>query len=291
MKNFFKVMAVVLIAVVFVAMAVASGGDSSDGDKKEISGGEKNNEAITIEEQVLFDHDGVVVTAKEYVHDSIWGDGIKVLVENNSDKDTGVGNTALIVNDYMVFDLFSSTVAAGKKSTETIYISSSDLENAGISNIGKIELYMHTFDPDTYMTTYEADAVTIKTSAFEMMDTESKVSGNELYNKDGIKIIGKYVEADTFWGTSVLLYIENNTDNNISVSCDDLSVNGFMVTPLFSSTVYSGKKAVDDITIFESDLEENGIEKVESIELKFHIYDNDTYNTIADSDVVTITVG
>lgn len=291
MKNFFKVMAVVLIAVVFVAMAVASGGDSSDGDKKEISGGEKNNEAITIEEQVLFDHDGVVVTAKEYVHDSIWGDGIKVLVENNSDKDTGVGNTALIVNDYMVFDLFSNTVAAGKKSTETIYISSSDLENAGISNIGKIELYLHTFDPDTYMTTYEADAVTIKTSAFETMDTESEVSGNELYNKDGIKIIGKYVEEDTFWGTSVLLYIENNTDNNISVSCDDLSVNGFMVTPLFSSTVYSGKKAVDDITIFESDLEENGIEKVESIELKFHIYDADTYDTIADSDVVTITVG
>ena len=45
--------------------------------------------------------------------------------------------------------------------------------------------------------------------------------------------------------------------------------------------------AVEDITIFSSDLEENGIEKIEDVELKFHIYDAETYDTIADSDVIT----
>ena len=61
--------------------------------------------AVTIDEQVLFEQDGIVVTATEYTTDSIWGDGIKLLLENNSDKDISVGCNALMVNDYMITDL------------------------------------------------------------------------------------------------------------------------------------------------------------------------------------------
>ena len=74
----------------------------------------------SINEQVLVDQDGIKITATEYVTDSIWGDGIKLLVENNSAKDYTIGCDALIVNDYMITDLFSADVAAGKKSNEVM---------------------------------------------------------------------------------------------------------------------------------------------------------------------------
>ena len=51
--------------------------------------------------------------------------------------------------------------------------------------------------------------------------------------------------------------------------------------------MYDGKKAIDDITVFSSDLEENGIESIEDVELKFHIYDADSYSTITDTDPIT----
>jgi hypothetical protein len=35
-----------------------------------------------------------------------------------------------------------------------------------------------------------------------------------------------------------------------------------------------------------SELEDNGIESIDDVELKFHIYDADTYDTITDSDVI-----
>ena len=73
----------------------------------------------SINEQVLVDQDGIKITATEYVTDSIWGDGIKLLVENNSARDYTIGCDALIVNDYMITDLFSADVAAGKKSIVT----------------------------------------------------------------------------------------------------------------------------------------------------------------------------
>ncbi len=65
-------------------------------------------------------------------------------------SDIGVGCDALIVNDYMITDLFSATVAAGKKANEVMYLLSSELRAAGIENVGQIEIYMHTFEADSY---------------------------------------------------------------------------------------------------------------------------------------------
>lgn len=88
-------------------------------------------------------------------------------------------------------------------------------------------------------------------------------------------------------GTAFLLYIENTSGKNVGISVDNMSVNGYMMTPYFSTTVYDGKKAIDDITILSSELEDNGIESIDQVELKFHIYNADSYDTIADSDTIT----
>lgn len=235
---------------------------------------------ITIEEQVLFEKDGLKVTATEYVVDSFLGDGIKLLIENNGASDIGIGCNALIVNDYMISDLFSTTVAAGKKANETLYLSNSGLQAAGIENVGKVEVYFHTFDSDSYMTISDIGCVTIQTSEFDSMDSTPNDEGQELYNENGIRIVGKYVDENSFWGAAVLLYIENNSGKNRIIQCDDMSINGFMITPYFSSTVYDGKKAIDEITLMSSDLEENGITSIEDIELKFNIMDEDFMNNV-----------
>jgi hypothetical protein len=119
------------------------------------------------------------------------------------------------------------------------------------------------------------------------MDTTPDDTGNELYNEGGIRIVGKAVDENSFWGTAILLYCENTSGRNVGISVDNMSINGFMMDPFFSTTVYDGKKDIDEITIFSSDLEDNGIESIEEVELQFHIYDADTYSTITDSDVIT----
>ena len=80
-------------------------------EEKEAAVEDSGPTEITIEEQVLVEQDGIRITALEYVKDSIWGDGIKVLIENDSEKDVMVGCDALIVNDYMIHDLFGSEIA------------------------------------------------------------------------------------------------------------------------------------------------------------------------------------
>lgn len=242
---------------------------------------------VTIEEQVLVDQDGIRITATEYVTDVFFGDGIRVLIENDSEEDRMISCNALIVNDYMITDLFAAEVAAGKKSNETIDLMNSELEAAGIDTVGKIEIYFNVFDPSTYETVFATDCCTIETSQIANMDTVPDETGTELYNDGGIRIVGKAVDENSFWGTAILLYAENNSGRNVVIQADDLSVNGFMMTPYFSATVYDGKKIIDTIEILSSELDENGITSVEDMELKFHILDEETYDTIADSDVIS----
>lgn len=292
MKRKTKWIAAVFCLCMFAAMALGSGqsdADESTSNDSEISkdSEEPSGTVVTIDEQVLVDQDGIVVTATEYVTDSTWGDGIKLLLENNSDKDVTVGCNALIVNDYMITDLFSSEIAAGKKSNETLYFSSTQLKAAGIESIGKIEIYFHIYDSSTYDTVFDSECVVVQTSEYANMDTMPNDAGTDLYNQDGIRIVGKTVDENSFWGTAILLYLENNSGKNVGISVDDMSINGFMTSPFFSTTVYDGKKSIDVITVFSSDLEENGIEAIEEVELKFHIYDADSYSTIADSEPIT----
>lgn len=268
------------------AIVGADGGSSDTTEaESEIATETEAAAKITIEEQVLFEQDGLKVTATEYVSDSIWGDSIKLLIENDGSSDIGLGCTALIVNDYMITDLFSSTIAAGKKANEELDLSSSSLKAAGIETVGKVEVYFHTFDPDSYMTIDNLDCVTIETSAFDSMDSTPNDAGQELYNSDGIRIVGKYVDENSFWGTAILLYIENNCGENKIIQCEDLSINGYMLTPYFSCTIYDGKKAVDDITLLSSQLEENGITEINDVELKFKIIDEDFMGRV-ETDVI-----
>ena len=299
MKRKMKWLSVILCFAAFATMALGCGTDSGTkqvvtndgtetaGDNMDDQTADSSNAPATIEEQILIDQNNIVVTATEYVTDSIWGDGIKLVLENNSDKDVTVGCNALIVNDYMITDLFVAEVAAGKKANETLYLSSAELKESGIENVGKVEIYFHVYDPTTYDTIFDTECVTIQTSEFANMDTTPNDAGSELYNEGGIRIVGKTVDENSIWGTAILLYCENNSGKNVGISVDDMSINGFMMNPLFSATVYDGKKAIDDITVFSSDLEENGIKAIEEVELKFHIFDVDSFSTIADSEPIT----
>lgn len=291
MRKRFKILTTILCIGLFAAMALGSGSSDST-DNKEIVNDSDSNAAeehvdVTIEEQVLLDQNGIVITATEYVTDSLWGDGIKLLIENNSEKSVSVSCNALIVNNYMISDLFVADVAAGKKANETMYLSSSELNAAGIDTVGQVEVYFHVYDSSTFDGIFDSDCVTIQTSAFDNMDTTPMDMGTELYNANGIRIVGKAVDENSFWGTAILLYCENTSGKNVGISVDNMSINGFMMEPFFSTTVYDNKMSLDEITIFSSDLEDNGIEAIEEVEVKFHIYNADTYDTIADSDPIT----
>ena len=237
---------------------------------------DNNSAKESIEKQVLVDRDGIKITATKYVTDSFYGEGISLEVENNRKEDIFIGYDDMTVNGFMVTDLFFCEVPAGKKETEVLYLDSENFREIGIENLGKIEVDFYASNNDTYESIFEGEHAVIYTSVADKMETEIDTEGIELYNDNDIKVILIDIK-ETYFGTNLVVYVENNNSSRITISDYVLKLNGIEVTSLFLSTVMPGKKEVTEIMIFDSELEENNIESVDEIEMSFTIYDLDKF--------------
>lgn len=281
MKKTWSLLLAFLMVISLASCAEPSGGESQSEDNPE-------NKAVTISESVLLDENGVKITATG-LDSGIFGAELKLLLENNSGKDLTVQCRNASVNGYMTDTMMSVDVADGKKANDTVTFSNDDFEACNITTIADIELSFHIFDSDwdTYLDT---KPIQIKTSAAEGYNYTFDDAGDVVYDENDIKLVVKGLDKDgSIFGHNIILYIENNSDKNITVQTRDVSVNGFMADTTISATVVAGKRMIDEITIMSSSLEENEISEIKDVELSFHIFDADSWDTIIDTDKITMT--
>lgn len=294
----------VFILVVILVISLAACGESSTGEVKEPSNvtignndeiqqetatQENNVTEVTINEAVLVDESGVKITAKR-LDKSFMGTEIKLIIENNSGKDLTFQCRNASVNGYMVDTMMSVDVVNGKKANDSLTFMESDFDLCGIDVIADIELAFHIFDTAEWETYLDTDVIRIKTSIADTFEYIYDDSGDLAYEGNGAKVVVKgLAENESIFGPSIVVYIENNGEKNITVQTKDVSINGFMVDAIFSSDVVAGKRAVDTITFMETDLDENEITSIDDVELSFHIFDSDKWDTIVDTEVVKIT--
>ena len=270
---------------------VATGSNAGEGQKQEqVEETEVPEETeVTINETVLVDEAGIKITAKSLEVDGIFGPEIKLLIENNSGKDLTFQCRNASVNGYMVETMMSVDVVNGKKANDSLTFMKSDFEACGIEKIADMEIAFHIFDMAEWETYLDTASIQIKTSIADNFEYTYDDSGDLAYEGNGIKIIIKgLAENESIFGPSIVTYIENTGDKDITVQTRDVSINGFMASAIFSCDVLAGKRAVDTITFMESDLEENEITAIEDIELSFHIFDSDDWKTIVDTEIVKI---
>lgn len=110
-----------------------------------------------------------------------------------------------------------------------------------------------------------------------------------LLDQNNLKITFTGIGEDLL-GPQVKLLIENNSDQNYTVQTQGVSVNGFMMEPLFSEDVAPGKKSNCSIDFLADEFSENGITEITNIELTFHVCDSETFQTIFDSSAINIDI-
>lgn len=110
-----------------------------------------------------------------------------------------------------------------------------------------------------------------------------------LLDQNGIKITFTGIEEERS-RVNIKLKIENNTEASIMVQQRDMSVNGIMMDGIFSPTIAAGKLANDEITIYSSDLEENGIDQIENVELKFYVFGDSALDIVLESEIISFNV-
>ena len=263
-------------------------GKQEENIDKEIQAPEKQEASIS--ETALVEEAGVKITAKSLDNNGFMGPEVKLLIENDSGKDLTFQCRNVSVNGYMADAMMSVDVVTGKKANDSLAFMSSDLELLGISTIADMEFSFHIFTTEGWDDYLDTPQIQLKTSAADTYEYTFDDSVDVLYDENGIRLIVKgLAENSSIFGPSIMVYIENNSDKNITVQTRDVSLNGFMLSPVFSSDVAIGKHAVDAITFLSSELEENDITTIENAELSFHIFDAAGWDTIVDTEPIIIT--
>lgn len=291
-----------LLLVFVMVFATACGGDGEikqpanvNGDSSgETNGTGTNNdsgssdEEVTIAETVLYEADGIKVTAKSLA-DGLLGTEVKLLIENDSSKNILITSSSVSANGYMMpTAALYAEVAAGKKANESLTLMSSELDQCGIETLAEMQFYLQIQDPETWETIKATDLITLATSATGYTQPVDD-SGDVLYNENGYKIVCKGLKQDIIWDGTVVFYMENNSSKTVSIYAENVSVNGFMQEVGLWSDLRPSTKMIDGMSMIDlSDLEITNIDEIKTIEFNLRIVDAETWEDIVTTDAMTI---
>ena len=291
-----------LLLVFVMVFATACGGDGEikqpanvNGDSSgETNGTGTNNDAgssdeeVTIAETVLYEADGIKVTAKS-LEDGLFGAEVKLLIENDSSKNILITSSSVSANGYMMpTAALYAEVAAGKKANESLTLMSSELDQCGIETLAEMQFYLQIQDPETWETIKTTDLITLATSATGYTQPVDD-SGDVLYNENGYKIVCKGLKQDIIWDGTVVFYMENNSSKAVSIYAENVSVNGFMQEVGLWSDLRPSTKMIDGMSMIDlSDLEITNIDEIKTIEFNLRIVDAETWEDIVTTDAMTL---
>lgn len=301
MKKLLAMMLALCMVLAIFAGCSASPSDSDDtkkpagnsssqnkDDDKDSDKDDDDSKKVTVEETVIYDENDIKITIKS-LSEGWGGSELKVLLENNTDKNIAFSADEFIINGITLSGFGYVEASAGKKANGTITFYNEQLELCGIETIATIVgVDAHIFDSESYDDLYETP-FSITTSAGADYEQAIDDSGDVLLASDGVTVIYKGM-GEGLMGKMVNLLVKNETGKDITVEAEDISVNDFTISSWLYNDVYSDTVRYCTLGIGTTQLEENDIEKIEKICFTISVTDPETYDTIVESDEIELNV-
>lgn len=230
---------------------------------------------------------GIKITTVGLNENGIWGPEIKVIIENSTEKDLIFSGFDYVVNGITLEGTAYISVNAGTKAAGSIFLLESELETAGIKSIATVATYD--------FSAYNADAHNVMHNiSFEIRtsiaDTHKQVippHKDILFQQDGITISPCGI-AETLMYQSIVLMVTNEYGDDILVSSDKVSVNGFTVQPSAGDVIYKDTVRFWRIDIPDHYLKDCSIDNIEEATFSLEIRNVGQNQVIAETEDLQI---
>ena len=243
-----------------------------------------------IEEQVVYDVDNVKVTALKLRYDPVLGAVVQFRVENKSEQNLLIQTEACAVNDYMMKTDLSIAAAAGKTAEGEMIVSYPSLALAGCQKIAVLEYTLLLIDSSTFDVLTTCEPVVMQTTAFGKYEQTYDDEGQTAYDDGSIRIVLKSIDRSRQVSEypCLIVYMYNGSDRTREIQEKALWINGYEITRGMSTTVMPSKHAVDVVEFYDMDLQEHNIGEFDSVEVSFRIVDDETWDTVAETELVLL---
>ena len=157
-------------------------------------------------------------------------------------------------------------------------------------SIGKIDIQLAVYDSDSYERLITGEPVEIRTSDYGN-NWQKEPIGQVVYDDNGLVII--YLEPQLQESFVENYYqfnfcFQNSTDTNLRVECETFIIDGNEIDTWIYKPVPAGKKALDYGTMFQSDLDQFGIETPQTLEVIFSVSDSESFDELFSTGSIVI---
>lgn len=249
---------------------------------------EPAKKTVTIDEAVVFDNGDFKLIAKEIDFEDNYDVKVKFLAENNSDYTVAFIGNDFTINGITLNGSFYIKLSPGKKANDFIEINKEDLISRGINEIATIQAqdcYIYNDDNSEKVTDFQ---FSIETSIINEYQQEIDRNGQTVFEKDGITIKYRGIVPGTFGDEELEFFVENESDDNIFVYVDDVSVNGFMIYGNMVAHAYPHCVTYENMDFSSSDMEENDIASIEEVCVTFYGYNQNTRKKVWTTDEIIL---
>ncbi len=244
-----------------------------------------------IERTVLFDEDGIRITVNSIdPTEPIFGLAMDFTLENNTDKNLTFVTDTCVINGYSVGSYLYEKVAP-HSSIDTTADFDFELakEESGSECIVDLDLYLYVEDSDTYDILKTIGPVHLETNAKGDYSYSYDDSGAAAVDDANLKITLRELKYDEFDGQYQEFYVENKTSKPISVSLENVTINGKECDPYFYLACAPYSHAFGHISFPESAMKEVSVTDIEELGFSIKVFETETFNTIYESGDLVVT--
>ncbi len=229
-----------------------------------------------VAEEVILDAEGIKVTAQGYLTSETQGKGLRLLIENGTEKDIRFLLDCAVVNDYTMDNCgFMVPVSAGASRTVDFFFDQDMLDIIGITEIGTVDLYFTAQDAETFEVLKAFDPVTVKTASAEKVEIISEKKGVEIYNDRKLQVIVIGYSFNENAGAKLYLWVKNSADGGVVLNPVSVRVNNTYVLGLGDILVKPGKMAVGTVTVTASEITSHAIREFHGMVFSSEVYGED----------------
>lgn len=213
---------------------------------------------------------------------------LELTLQNDSDRDVTVNTSLLAVNGYMSDFGFNTPVRSGGNQQVLLQLYDYELETMGIQEVAEIAFCLDLYDSKTYENIATTELLTLKTDIAEDFTQPVNDAGWEMHIDNNLRMVYTGATLSGYGDCDLHLYMENLTDENVSVTIDTVKINGEDVEGFHWETLLPKTRAVDSVYIYG--LEEQEITQFSQITDIYLEYTIDTYRGDRIAETVYCTV-
>lgn len=265
MKRF---LAFFMAALMLLTLCACSAEESESSTEEESSSTEAVESEQT-EQQVfegvglLYGNEDLSLTLRKSEIDSLSDYNWSVTLANMSDDDLIFTFDNVYVNNILFDPCWVAKVGIGDSVDENIIWSSPEMEARGITEVTRVDFTLRVTSEDgkeylnVDLTNYPSGQSADFSRSRSAQTTDIIMMDNESYPA---LIVGD--DPENRWGFALEVYLENNTEQTVVFTAENVIVNGEASDPAWRCELPSGKRAYSEVVWFDGDFEGEAVNTI-----------------------------